>query len=59
MALKQYTKHIEGIPRIRFAHDFRPQWKTPDELQNDKSMYRHQKILLLVISWWAKRVADG
>jgi hypothetical protein len=48
MALKQYTKHIEGIPRIRFAHDFRPQWKTPDELQNDKSMYRHQKILLLV-----------
>ena len=48
MALKQYTKHVEGIPRIRFAHDFRPQWKTPDELQNDKSMYQHQKILLLV-----------
>jgi len=48
MALKQYTKHIEGIPRIRFAHDFRPQWKTPDKLQTDKSMYRHQKILLLV-----------
>lgn len=48
MSLKQYTKHIEGIPRVRFAHDFRPQWKTPDELHTDKSMYRHQKILLLV-----------
>jgi hypothetical protein len=48
IAIKQYTKHLEGIPRIRFAHDFRPQWKTPEELQTDKSMYRHQKILLLV-----------
>lgn len=48
IALHQYTKRLEGIPRIRFSHDFRPQWKTPDELQNDKSMYRHQKILLLV-----------
>jgi hypothetical protein len=48
IALHQYTKRLEGIPRIRFSHDFRPQWKTPGELQTDKSMYRHQKILLLV-----------
>jgi hypothetical protein len=48
ITLKQYTKHLEGIPRIRFSHDFRPQWKTPGELQTDKSMYRHQKVVLLV-----------
>ena len=48
IALKQYTKHLEGVPRIRFAHDYRPQWKRPEQMQTDKSMYRHQKILLLV-----------
>lgn len=48
IAIKRYTKHLEGIPRIRFAHDFRPQWHTPEQMQTDKSMYRHQKILLLV-----------
>ena len=48
IAIKQYTKHLGDIPRIRFAHDFRPQWKAPEDMQTDKSMYRHQKILLLV-----------
>ncbi|MGD2056198.1 MAG: sulfotransferase domain-containing protein [Gammaproteobacteria bacterium] len=48
IAIKQYTKHIEGIPRIRFAHDDRPQWKQPGEIKTGKSAYRHQKILLLV-----------
>jgi hypothetical protein len=47
ITLKQYTKHLEGIPRIRFSHDFRPQWKTPGELHTDKSMYRNQKVVLL------------
>ena len=48
IAIKQYTKHIEGIPRIRFAHDNRPQWKKPGEIKTGKSAYRHQQILLLV-----------
>ena len=48
IATKQYTKHLAGIPRIRFAHDFRPQWSAPEKLHTNKSMYAHQKIVLLV-----------
>jgi hypothetical protein len=48
IALQQYTKRLEGIPRIRFSHDFRPQWKTQEQLRSDKSAYRRHKILLLV-----------
>lgn len=48
LALKQYTKHLREIPRIRFAHDDRPQWKLPGQLGADKSFYRDQRVVLLV-----------
>ena len=48
MALKQYTKRLEGVPRIRFAHDERPQWKMSHQLNEDKSGYRDQRVVLLV-----------
>jgi len=48
MALKEYTKHLEGVPWIRFAHDERPQWKMPGQLKQDKSEYRDQRVVLLV-----------
>jgi hypothetical protein len=48
IALKDYTKHLEEIPRIRFTHDGRPQWKTADELDTDKSRYQHQRVIMLV-----------
>jgi hypothetical protein len=47
IAIKEYTKRLEGVPRIKFAHDERPQWK-PAEAQNpSKSIYRDQHIILL------------
>jgi Sulfotransferase domain len=48
MALKEYTKRLEGVPRIRFAHDERPQWKMSHQLNRDKSGYRDQRVVLLV-----------
>jgi hypothetical protein len=48
MSLKHYTKALKGVPRIRFTHDERPQWKLPHELNSDKSAYRDQAVLLLV-----------
>jgi len=48
MALKEYTKRLEGVPRIRFAHDERPQWKMSHQLNKNKSEYRDQRVVLLV-----------
>ncbi len=36
------------IPLIRFFHDDRPQWKTPDELSIDKTDYKSKKVIFLV-----------
>jgi len=47
IALKDYTKHLEGVPRIRFSHDDRPQWKTPEELETRKAKYSHGRVILL------------
>ena len=46
MALKEYTKRLEGVPRIRFAHDERPQWKMSHQLNKNKSEYRDQRVVL-------------
>ena len=47
IAIKEYTKRLQGVPRIKFAHDARPQWKSAAEQVLDKSAYRDQHIILL------------
>ncbi len=47
IAIKEYTKQLQGVPRIKFAHDERPQWKPAAEQVLDKSAYRDQHIILL------------
>jgi hypothetical protein len=47
IAIKEYTKRLQGVPRIKFAHDERPQWKPASEQVLDKSVYRDQHIILL------------
>jgi hypothetical protein len=47
IAIKEYTKRLQGVPRIKFAHDERPQWKSAAEQVLNKSAYRDQNIILL------------
>ena len=47
IAIKENTKRLPGFPRLKFAHDERPQWKTAGEQVLDKSAYRDQQIILL------------
>jgi len=47
IAIKEYTRHLPGFPRLKFAHDERPQWKPAAEQVLNKAVYRDQQIILL------------
>lgn len=48
MKIHDYSKVLKGIPNIKFGHDDRPIWKTPEQLERDKSKYKLDKVILLV-----------
>jgi hypothetical protein len=42
-ALKPHPR----VPMILYAHDDYPQWKTPEELDHDKTRYRNESVIFL------------
>lgn len=48
MKIHEYSKDLKGIPNIKFSHDDRPIWKTPEQLERNKARYKRHKVLLLV-----------
>lgn len=45
--LDRLARH-PGVPRIVLSHDDLPQWKTPAELETDKSRYADKRVVFLV-----------
>ena len=46
--LESLAKRKLGIPRIILTHDDAPHWKRPDELEESKNSYSHNKVIFLV-----------
>jgi len=57
--LEGLAARVPGLPRLDVVHDDRPQVKTPDELDGDRSAFAGKRVVLLardprdvIVSWW-------
>ncbi len=44
----EFHRHNPSLPTIRPHNDDEPHWKTPEQLERDKSAYRGKRVILLV-----------